>query len=136
MFKKFILFLIIIFCLFFVLFILGWQGEFFDTTNWYDKLLHFSAGICVVLATWWLINILEKAQIINKKSLFSKIFISFLFLLVISVLWEIFEFTIYKIFDFPLFQEEFRNTLWDLIFDILGGVLGVGLSFWLRRGNL
>lgn len=133
MFKKFILFLIIVFCFFSILFFLGWQGNFFYTIDWYDKFLHFSAGICVFLAVWWLMDILEKVQTINKKSFFFKIFIPLLFLLVIGVLWEVFEFTIAKMFDFPLFQEEFSDTLGDLIFDIIGGVFGILILFLYRR---
>lgn len=137
MFKRFILFLIIIFCLFFILNFLGWQGGFYYTTNWYDKILHFSAGICVVLAAWWLVDILEKAQTINKKSFLLKIFISLLFLLVIAVLWEVFEFIIDKVFDFPLLQKGPRDTLWDLIFDIIGGSVGIILisAFHFYRGK-
>lgn len=137
MFKRFILFLIIIFCLFFILNFLGCWCKFYYTTNWYDKLLHFSAAICVVLAAWWFMDILEKAKKINKKSFLFKIFIYFLFLLLIAILWEVFEFTIDKVFDFPPLQEGSKDTLWDLIFDIIGGSVGIIIisTFHFYRGK-
>ncbi len=123
MFKKLIFFLIIVFCLFSVLFFLGWQKNFFRTISCYDKLLHFSAGFFVLLTAWWFVEILEKAKKINKKSFAFKFLISFLILVSISILWEVFEFTTDRLFNFPILQESFSDTVWDLIFDLGGGIL-------------
>lgn len=134
--KNFIFFLIFVGFIFLILHLFGWY-KFYYTTIWYDKLLHFLAGISIVLIIWWLVNILEKARRINKKSFFSRIFISLLFLLVIAVLWEVFEFGIDKVFDLPSLQLGFRDTFWDLTSDILGGFFGVVLifAFYFYRGK-
>ena len=134
MFKKLILFSITIFCLFSILFYLGWQKDFFRIINCYDKILHFSAGFCVFLTTYWFIKALEKAKKINKKSFAFKILISFIILISISVLWEVFEFTVDKLFDLPVLQESFNDTVWDLIFDLGGGIIyGLILYFPFKR---
>lgn len=124
--RKFIFFLIFIILIFLALHLLGWY-RLYCITIWYDKLLHFLAGMIIVLIIW---------RLINKKILCQKILISFLSLLILAVLWEVFEFGIDKIFDLPPLQLSSNDTLWDLIFDIFGGVFGVSLSFWLGRGKL
>ncbi len=132
--KKFIVFLIIVVIVFTILNFLERWCKFYYTISWYDKFLHFSAAICVILAIWWFMDILEKTKKINKKSLLFKIFISFLFLLAIAVLWEVFEFTIDKCFNpLPPLQPGVKDTLWDLFFDFLGGITAVLIIMVFRR---
>jgi hypothetical protein len=124
MWKKFLLFLLLLFFFFLILHFLGWRG-FYYTTVWYDKLLHFLAGASVVLIIWWLLEILEKNKKIKKRNFVYKILFSLLFLFMVAVLWEFFEFFIDKFFNFPQLQLGVKDTLWDLGFDIFGGTLVV-----------
>lgn len=115
--RRFIFFLIFIILIFLALHLLGWYS-LYHTTIWYDKLLHFLAGASIVFIIW---------QLMGKK-----IFISLLLLLVIAFLWEVFEFSIDKIFNLPLLQLGLKDTLWDLVFDILGGIV-ILVLFQLRN---
>lgn len=115
--RRFIFFLIFIILIFLALHLLGWYSLYY-TTIWYDKLLHFLAGASIVFIIW---------QLMGKK-----IFISLLLLLVIAFLWEVFEFSIDKIFNLPLLQLGLKDTLWDLVFDILGGIV-ILVLFQLRN---
>lgn len=118
--KKFICFLVSTLSIFLILHIIGWWGKLYQTTACYDKLLHFLAGGCVFLAGWWLLELLSKG---GKKRIMFKLLISFLILVLVSVSWEVFEFMTDKLFDFPILQESFNDTTWDLISDLGGGIV-------------
>jgi len=126
--KRFVFFIIFIFFIFLILHFLGWY-KFYQATIWYDKLLHFLAGISVFLTAWYLIDRVTKI-----KNIILKFFIAFLILLIIAVLWEVFEFTIDTCFKpSPPLQPGVEDTLWDLIFDMLGGIVGIGLTSFFKK---
>lgn len=89
------------------------------TSWWADVVMHFSAGFCVAMASVLVWHYLLDRNI----SLVKSVFISFLFVLMVGLAWEVFEtyFQIENLSDGYLYVED---TVLDLILDICGGILG------------
>ncbi len=89
------------------------------TVWWADVVMHFSAGFCVAMASVLVWHYLLDRNISLRKSAF----VSFLIVLIVGLLWEIFEthFEIELISDGYLYV---ADTVSDLILDICGGILG------------
>lgn len=102
---------------------------------WADIALHFSGGIFVgLLALWFIFN---KANFLMKKEKlpFYIVFISVIsFTALIGVLWEFYEFILDQITGYKssvmVMQENLKDTMGDLFFDLLGAsVSNVFLKF-------
>ncbi len=89
------------------------------TVWWADVVMHFSAGFCVAMASVLVWHYLLDRNISLRKSAF----VSFLMVLIVGLLWEIFEthFEIELISDGYLYV---ADTVSDLILDVCGGILG------------
>lgn len=104
-----------------VLHFFGWYKYFYDL-NGYDKVVHFLAGINVVLAVLWFWEIKEIKKV-NKK------WASLIFLLLASVAWEVFEYLADHVFSRPLsgflqpIQLSCLDTVGDFLADFLGGFM-------------
>lgn len=83
---------------------------------WFDMPMHFLGGLWIGLTSLWLCSSCDSA-----KSL--KIFtVSFLAVIIVGVLWEVFEFSI-DTFLVVSSQNNTLDTISDMMFDILGGVM-------------
>ena len=62
--------------------------------------------------------------------------IAFCFALSIGALWEIFEFTMDQVFGLNMQKSGLVDTMWDLIVDMGGALIGASAGFfWLKGRN-
>ena len=88
---------------------------------WFDMPMHFLGGLWVGLALLWVLP--------QEESSLDKIFQVFLFVLIIGVGWEIFEFIVNETLARNPF--DLRDTLSDIFFDISGGM--TAMFYFLTR---
>lgn len=115
--KKIKTFLFISAPIFLILHFLGWWRYYYDL-NGYDKLVHFLAGASVVLVICW---ILEETKINKNREL-----VSLVFLFLIALVWETFEYFCDHILGRPIInplQLGWFDTLTDFLADFGGGIL-------------
>lgn len=113
-------------------------GEVFDFYNrfwWWDVVLHgFSAigfGIIGFLFVFYLFEGDRYAAPPWALGL-----IAFTFALSIGALWEIFEFAMDQIFGLSMQKSGLLDTMWDLIVDTFGALVGASSGFfWLKGRN-
>ena len=92
---------------------------------WYDVILHFSSGFSVAMAflVFWFFIFSNSKR--NKKEL---LLLSFLSVLAVGILWEIFELSV----GFTSLSDGIyyvRDTTSDIIADVTGGFFGTLYSF-------
>lgn len=90
------------------------------TVWWFDMLVHFSAGMCVAMAGILLYFFYHSKNI---PSIPDSIKVAVLSVLLVGVLWEIYELCI-GVASFSDGLGYFMDTGSDLLMDISGGVLG------------
>jgi hypothetical protein len=89
------------------------------TVWWFDIIMHFSAGVCVGMASILVWQYFLDGNISFKKSLVLALFFS----LLVGLLWEFFE--VY--FGIALVSDGvpyITDTISDMILDVCGGLLG------------
>lgn len=86
---------------------------------WFDKSLHFTAGIIVGISSFIFSSYFPKFFNKNKKI----IVFSIIAIFIIGILWELFElyFDITSLSDGYVY---YKDTFIDLVMDVLGGFLG------------
>lgn len=94
MFKKTATLSAVIIPVFLILHFLGWWKGYYDL-NGYDKLVHFLAGISVVLAVFWILEIRPACRTGRDIKIKNKQLTSLIVLFFISVGWEIIEYSAY-----------------------------------------
>ncbi len=89
------------------------------TSNWFDKGVHFLAGVVVAMASSVLLFIYYKKvvpsfSVLMKVAIISTVFVGFL--------WEVYE----LYFEIEYFTENdyFLDTSLDMIMDLLGAIVG------------
>ncbi len=98
----------------------------FWTTWWHDMILHFLAGFVISMSVVLFYQAFLRNSKFTKKNI---VLISILASLIIGVFWEIFEiyFSITSLSDGLLF---WRDTISDIILDILGAFFGIKHSIF------
>jgi hypothetical protein len=104
---------------------------------WWDILLHSSSGFLLGIIGFLLVHVLNETEdiAVNMKPGFVAFF-AFMFAVGMGVIWEIFEFSMDRLFDTDMQKtmlgdpSGLTDTMWDLIVDTLGAlviaVLGYG----------
>lgn len=90
------------------------------TSRWFDKPIHFLAGVTVAMTAILLWQYYRKTNYINFRTAIKIAIISTLF---IGLLWEVYE----LYFEITFFSDKsnyFRDTFLDLIMDTSGGIFG------------
>jgi hypothetical protein len=84
---------------------------------WFDILMHFLGGFWVGISSIWLLFVLlfVKGKPATSKNV---LLFSLLSVLLVGILWEVFEFFTWNTFDEPNF---FTDTSADIFFDLIGG---------------
>lgn len=114
---------------------LGEVFDFYERFWWWDLMLHgFSAmgfGIIGFLFAFYLFEGDRYAAPPWALSL-----IAFCFALSIGALWEIFEFSMDQFFGLNMQKNGLFDTMWDLIVDTFGALIGATAGFfWLKGRN-
>lgn len=121
---------------------LGEVRDFYERLWWWDIVLHTSSGLLLGILGFLLVYVLnenERAPI-HMQPRFVALF-AFLFAVAVGALWEIFEFSMDKLFGTHMQKamlgdpSGLTDTMWDLIVDTLGAlVVGItGWSYMLRK---
>ncbi len=98
------------------------QTQFLYWKYWYfDMPMHFLGGVFLGFLAIYVLVFIFKKPVISKKYLF--IFQVFLFVLVLSIAWELYEFFIDH--TFTVRNPNYIDTLSDLFFDLAGGCVSL-----------
>ena len=127
--------LLILFSL--VMYVLGIYSGWYQSMHpyFYDKISHFLGSITIALLGLTSVLIIDRyteVELTNK----SIIFFVIIFTLAVGAFWEIAEFTVDLIFKTNSQYDGLSGTMYDLVFDLFGGVVaGVIAHFKLRKGK-
>jgi uncharacterized membrane protein YjdF len=110
------------------------QGWYASLYPYYDKFAHFVATIMVGMIGFLLVVILNRLGQMRLSRLMSFFFI-LLFTMAVGGFWEIFEYSMDLVFGNRLFfnrllQHGLDDTMIDLIFDLIGGLIVAAFGAW------
>jgi uncharacterized membrane protein YjdF len=108
----------------------GWYTIFFP---WYDKVAHFVSSVVVAIFGFTIAVILD--QYVESIQMNRQMLIFFVVIctMAMGALWEIGEFASDQIFSTRC-QLGLVDTMWDLIFDLIGGgIVAMFVNFYLKR---
>jgi len=109
----------------------GWYEIFYPI---YDKAAHFLTAVLVAILGFVSVVILDKFTEIKMNRIMIVLF-TIIFTVAIGAFWEIDEFLCDQLFGTAL-QKGLEDTMWDLIFDFIGGcVIALLGNFYLKRNS-
>jgi len=116
---------------------LGEIRDYYDRLWWWDMALHASSGLMLGIFGFLLVFVLNQDPRVQMslRPHFVALF-AFMFAVTIGALWEIFEFTMDKVFGTnmqkPMLGDDsgLTDTMWDLILDALGALIISLLGWW------
>jgi uncharacterized membrane protein YjdF len=107
----------------------GWYDALFP---WYDKIVHLISSIVVAIIGFIIAAILDRYVETIKMDRRMIIFFVIIFTMAAGALWEVGEFFYDMVFDTQL-QVNLDDTMWDIVFDMIGGaIIGIFGNFYLR----
>lgn len=104
----------------FISYILGYVYDFYDTVYYFDAIAHSLFGLFASIYALPLLKVLKRYD--SKNRLFNIVFI-IIFTISMASLWEIFEFTVDKIFTSANMQRSLNNTMKDIISALLFSIM-------------
>lgn len=114
---------------------LGSFHDFYEKFYWWDVMLHIKSGILLGVVGFMLVYILNARK--SDKLTMSPGFVSFFavcFSLTISVIWEIYEYTVDTLFGYNMQETGLPDTMWDFIFNGTGALVVATIGyFWMKR---
>ncbi len=122
---------------------LGEVRSWYERIWWWDIALHTSSGLLLGLVGFLLVYVLNENERVDvhMRPRFVALF-AFLFAVAVGALWEIFEFSMDRLFGAnmqkPMFDDPsgLTDTMWDLIVDTLGAFAISALGWWyMQRGE-
>ena len=118
----------------FLSYFLGSVVNLYNTTDWYDVLVHFCSGFFSFFSGLFIIDKIG----IGKKSLLFRIFFSFLVVMSIAGLWELFEFGCDILLGTNLQHSDIgvMDTMIDVLVAFIGGILSSGYYYFVNRRNI
>ena len=115
--------------------VMGEVFDFYERFWWWDVALHSGSAVMFGLFGIILVMVVFKGADILA-SPFMTAFFAFTFAMAVGAVWEIFEFAMDQLFGLNMQKSGLMDTMWDLIVDALGGILGAGAGYvYLRRGR-
>lgn len=113
---------------------LGSLNNFYERFSWWDNLLHFQSGILLGFIGFILVYFLNEGT--PRKLALSPFFIAFFsvcFSMAMSVVWEVYEFTMDSAFGFNMQRSGLVDTMADLIVNSIGAIIvGVAAFVWIQ----
>ena len=115
--------------------VMGEVFDFYETFWWWDVALHTgSAMMFGVFGVILIMLIFDNASI--KASPLMVAFLAMCFAIAVGAIWEIFEFAMDQLFGLNMQKSGLVDTMWDLIVDTLGAIVGAGAGWvYLRMGK-
>jgi hypothetical protein len=119
---------------------LGEVRDFYARIWWWDIALHTFSGLLLGILGFLLVYVLNENERvdIHMRPRFVALF-AFLFAVSVGALWEIFEFSMDRVFGTtmqrPMFQDPsgLTDTMWDLVVDTLGAFMISALGWWYMK---
>lgn len=114
---------------------LGEIGDFYERFWWWDAVLHTGSAIGFSMIGVLLVLYLVKGNRLRAPHWMLAV-MAFCFAMAIGAVWEIFEFAVDQILGLNMQKSGLRDTMWDLIVDAIGAVIGsiAGYIYVKRRG--
>lgn len=112
-------------------------GEVYDFYNrfwWWDLVMHGGSAIGFGLIGFVLVFMMFQGDRYAAPP-FAVAFFAFCFALAIGAIWEIFEFGMDQIFGLNMQKSGLLDTMWDLIMDFIGALIGAGTGYAYLRGR-
>ena len=97
---------------------------FYDTFFWFDMLTHFFGGIVVVLG--------GSAFLSTRLPRFTRVKNLVMFVVGVGLLWELYEYLVQIVIPATPFVT-LLDSLSDLGFDILGGIVGIAFVYLIKK---
>ncbi len=116
---------------------LGEVRDYYERIWWWDIVMHTSSGLLLGLVGFLLVYILnenERANLHMRPRFVA--FFAFLFAVATGAVWEIFEFSMDRLFGTrmqkPMLGDDsgLTDTMWDLIVDTLGALVISCIGWW------
>ena len=112
----------------------GEIGDFYERFWWWDVLLHGGSAMGFGLIGTVMVLMMAQGSRLVASPLFIFLF-SLSFAMAIGATWEIFEFAMDQIFGLNMQKSGLVDTMWDLIVDACGGLIGAGAGFAYAKGH-
>lgn len=119
---------------------LGEVRSFYARIWWWDIALHTSSGLLLGIVGFLLIYVLNENERVDVHMTprFVALF-AFLFAVSVGAIWEIFEFSMDRLFGMtmqkPMFDDPsgLTDTMWDLVVDTVGAFAISALGWWYMK---
>lgn len=112
---------------------LGEVLDFYNRYWWWDVVLHGGSAIGFGLIGFLLVFMMFQGDRYAAPPR-AVGFFGFCFAMTIGALWEIFEYAMDQTFGMNMQKSGLHDTMWDLIVDAIGGLIGAGAGvLYLRR---
>lgn len=113
---------------------LGEAFDFYERYWWWDILLHGGSAIAFgLIGLLFALFLFEGDRYAAPP--WALALIAFGFAISIGVMWEVFEFAMDQLFGFKMQKSGLIDTMWDLIVDIIGAVMGAVAGFLYLKGR-
>ncbi|MCV6594044.1 MAG: hypothetical protein OIF48_13895 [Silicimonas sp.] len=113
---------------------LGEVFDFYERFWWWDVLLHASSAVGFGIIGFLFVFYLFQGDRFAAPPI-ALATIAFALAITIGTLWEIFEFAMDQIFGLNMQKSGLVDTMWDLIVDSLGALLGAASGFFWLKGR-
>ena len=115
--------------------VLGEVFDFYEEFWWWDIAMHTGSAVMFgVFGVILIMLVFDNASI--KASPKMVAFLAFCFAMAVGGIWEIFEFAMDQLFGLNMQKSGLIDTMWDLIVDMLGAIIGSAAGFvYLRMGK-
>lgn len=111
---------------------LGEVFDFYERFWWWDVLLHASSAVVFGIIGFLFILFLFEGDRYAAPP-WALALIAFCLAATIGTLWEIFEYAMDQVFGLNMQKSGLQDTMWDLIVDCAGALLGASAGFlWLK----
>ncbi|MET4682469.1 hypothetical protein [Brevundimonas faecalis] len=114
--------------------LLGEVGDFYERYWWWDVVLHGGSAVGFGLAGTLLMLMLVRGNRLTAAP-FTVAFFAFCFAVMIGAVWEIWEFTLDQVFGLNTQKSGLVDTMWDLIVDAVGALIGAGAGWAYLKGR-
>ena len=112
---------------------LGEAFDFYGRFWWWDVVLHSGAAMGFgLVGVLFMLMLFEGDRYAAPP--WAIAFFAFCFAMTIGVLWELLEFTLDRNFGLNMQKSGLIDTMWDLVVDAFGAMLGAGAGFLYLKG--